>query len=283
MEQGWRNDVESLALKDHGITEIATSDEDRLINGLKWSYGYFGHDQTHNDHQQIVPEIRKEEQVLKTADLLVLVPDEHSETGDYHHDYSDSSDNLCYLRNKHEKPKRRRVQILSDEESDGFTREVPSLTQKGSKRRRRDDELSNKMSTLQELLPNCHKADTVSVLDNAIEYMKNLKLQLQVMSAMGMNPYFPPATLNVGMHNYLLTAMALAHNQIPANQKTSSPLIPASNWPLPPFTNLSFPHSSYQSLFPTTPSPASSPQCLYGLVPCFPSFFDFSSHRMGRF
>lgn len=114
MELGWRNEIGSLALKDDGTR----SGEDHLINGLKWSYGYFDHDQIHNHHLQIVPEIQKEEEVLKT-DLLVAVPDEHSETGyrHDHNDYSDSSNNLCYLRNKHEKPKRRRVtriQILTD-------------------------------------------------------------------------------------------------------------------------------------------------------------------------
>lgn len=55
------------------------------------------------------------------------------------------------------------------------------------------------------------------------------------------------------------------------NQTTSSPLIPASNSLLPPFSNLLIPHTSNQSLFPTTALPASSTQCLCGLVP-FPKF-----------
>uniref|UniRef100_A0A0D3C735 BHLH domain-containing protein n=1 Tax=Brassica oleracea var. oleracea TaxID=109376 RepID=A0A0D3C735_BRAOL len=131
--------------------------------------------------------------------------------------------------------------------------------------------LSNKMRKLQKLLPNCHKEDTVSVLDKAIVYMKDLQLQLQVMSIMGMNPYFAQATINFGMHNDLVTAMAIAQGINLVNQTTSSPLIPASNSPLPPFINLSIPHTSNQSLFPTTALPASSTQCLCGLVP-FPKF-----------
>lgn len=116
MELGWRNEVGSLAVKDQGISEKARSDEDRLINGLEWSYDYIDHDQT-GIHVQIVPELHKEEEEEKSKkDLLVVVPDEHSETGDYHlsEDYSDSSDNRWFLRNKHEKPKRRRIQISSD-------------------------------------------------------------------------------------------------------------------------------------------------------------------------
>lgn len=117
MELGWRNvDVGSLAVNDHDITGIARSDEDRLINGFKWSYDCLGdHDQTHvHNHLQIVPEIHKEEEEVSKTDLLVAVPDEHSETGDHHDDNKDYSYNLCYARNKHEKPKRRRIQILSD-------------------------------------------------------------------------------------------------------------------------------------------------------------------------
>ncbi|XP_006305278.2 transcription factor HFR1 [Capsella rubella] len=281
MELNWRNDVGSLAVKDQaGMSERARSDEDRLINGLRWSYGYFDHDQTDN-YLQLVPEIRKEEEKPK-EDLLVTVPDEHSETDDHHHskDFSYRSHSRCYLRNKHDNPKKRCFQISSDEESEDFTREVPSVTEKGFKKRRRD-EMCDKMRTLQQLVPNCHKMDKVSVLDKAIDYMKNLQLQLQVMSMMGMNPYFPTATFNFGMQNHLLTAMALAHGQNPVNQTTSTPFIPALNWPLPPFANLSFPHLSNQSPLFTTASAASSSQYLCGLVPCFPSPLDFSSRTMG--
>ncbi|CAN7138628.1 unnamed protein product [Brassica rapa subsp. narinosa] len=269
MELGWNNDVESLAVKDQGISERARSDKERLITGLKSSYGYVDHDQT--DIQfQTVPEIHREEEISE-KDLTLAVPDEHSETGDHHdHQTYDFSDNQNYLRNKHVKPKRSRIEIFSDDESEGFTREVPTVTRKGFKRRR-NDMLSNKMRKLQKLLPNCHKEDTVSVLDKAIEYMKDLQHQLQVMSIMGMNPYFAQATLNFGMHNHLVTAMAIAQGINLVNQTTSSPLIPASNSLLPPFSNLLIPHTSNQSLFPTTALPASSTQCLCGLVP-FPKF-----------
>nr|VDD41346.1 unnamed protein product [Brassica oleracea] len=278
MELGWNNDVGSLAVKDRGISERARSDKERLITGLKSSYGYVDHDQTYIQFQT-VPEIHREEENSE-KDLTLAVPDEHSETGDHHdHQIYDFSDNQYYLRNKHVKPKRSRIEIFSDDESEGFTREVPTVTSKGFKRRR-NDMLSNKMRKLQKLLPNCHKEDTVSVLDKAIVYMKDLQLQLQVMSIMGMNPYFAQmgmnpyfaqATLNFGMHNDLVTATAIAQGINLVNQTTSSPLIPASNSPLPPFINLSIPHTSNQSLFPTTALPASSTQCLCGLVP-FPKF-----------
>lgn len=48
--------------------------------------------------------------------------------------------------------------------------------------RRRRDRINEKMKALQELIPNSNKTDKASVLDEAIEYLKMLQLQLQMMS-----------------------------------------------------------------------------------------------------
>ncbi|KAK9933975.1 hypothetical protein M0R45_021143 [Rubus argutus] len=48
--------------------------------------------------------------------------------------------------------------------------------------RKRRDRIKEKMSSLQELIPNCNKSDRASMLDDAIEYVKALKLQTQMMS-----------------------------------------------------------------------------------------------------
>ncbi|KAM3370242.1 hypothetical protein ACQJBY_017878 [Aegilops geniculata] len=47
--------------------------------------------------------------------------------------------------------------------------------------RRRRDKINEKLKALQELLPNCTKVhtDKVSMLDEAIDYLKSLQLQLQ--------------------------------------------------------------------------------------------------------
>ncbi|CAN8306438.1 unnamed protein product [Cochlearia groenlandica] len=268
MELGLRNDAGSHAVGDN---------QDRLINGLKWSY--------FDQYDPIVPDIHKEEEEEEKPkqDLLVVgVPDEHSETGHHHNHVEDYSDNnRCYLSNNHYKLKRRRRRTLEDVSSQGFTREVPSiiLKRKGSKRRRDHEMISDKMRTLHQLLPHCHKTDNISViLDKAIEYMKSLQLQLQMMySIMGMNSYLPPpppaTLLGFGMHNhYLLAAMAVSHHDL--NHASSSPLSPLTNWPLlPPFNSLSSLPQHSQS---------SSHQGLYSYLPCFPSFLDFTSHMMAR-
>ncbi|KAI4325044.1 hypothetical protein MLD38_030472 [Melastoma candidum] len=67
------------------------------------------------------------------------------------------------------------------------------------KRRRR---MKEKLRTLQELLPNCNKADQVGVLDEAIEYLKTLQQQFLVLSTgspMYMSPPPPPVMLPAGI------------------------------------------------------------------------------------
>ncbi|KAF9611180.1 hypothetical protein IFM89_027478, partial [Coptis chinensis] len=57
---------------------------------------------------------------------------------------------------------------------------------------------NEKMRALQELIPNCNKVDKASMLDEAIEYLKTLQLQVQIMS-MGTGPFMPPMMLPNGI------------------------------------------------------------------------------------
>ncbi|XWS36011.1 hypothetical protein CRYUN_Cryun20dG0045300 [Craigia yunnanensis] len=91
------------------------------------------------------------------------------------------------------------------EEAEGTTKAAPARGSKGAKRktkaevhnlseRRRRDKINKKMRALQELIPNCNKVDKASMLDEAIEYLKTLQLQVQMMS-MGTGFYMPPMML----------------------------------------------------------------------------------------
>nr|AKN09598.1 basic helix-loop-helix transcription factor [Salvia miltiorrhiza] len=67
--------------------------------------------------------------------------------------------------------------------------------------RRRRDRINEKMKALQELIPHANKSDKASMLDEAIEYMKALQLQIQLMwmgRGMGMAPVMLP-----GMQHYM--------------------------------------------------------------------------------
>ncbi|XP_023545249.1 transcription factor PIF3-like isoform X1 [Cucurbita pepo subsp. pepo] len=74
--------------------------------------------------------------------------------------------------------------------------------------RRRRDRINEKMRALQELIPNCNKVDKASMLDEAIEYLKTLQLQVQVMlcflrqkniMSMGAGLFMPPMMSPGGM------------------------------------------------------------------------------------
>ncbi|KAJ6847298.1 transcription factor PIF3-like [Iris pallida] len=73
--------------------------------------------------------------------------------------------------------------------------------------RRRRDRINEKMRALQELIPNCNKVDKASMLDEAIEYLKTLQLQVQMMSMRGglcMSPVMVPP----GMQHFCAPPMA---------------------------------------------------------------------------
>lgn len=73
--------------------------------------------------------------------------------------------------------------------------------------RRRRDRINEKMRALQELIPNCNKVDKASMLDEAIEYLKTLQLQVQMM-AMGSGLCMSPMMLSPGMQHMRAPTMA---------------------------------------------------------------------------
>ncbi|TVU21355.1 hypothetical protein EJB05_30985 [Eragrostis curvula] len=82
------------------------------------------------------------------------------------------------------------------------TAEVHNLSE-----RRRRDRINEKMRALQELIPNCNKIDKASMLDEAIEYLKTLQLQVQMMS-MGSGLCVPPMLLPPTMQHLQIPQMA---------------------------------------------------------------------------
>ncbi|CAA7030563.1 unnamed protein product [Microthlaspi erraticum] len=102
-----------------------------------------------------------------------------------------------------------------DDESDDARPRVPARTRKDLAKRRRSNELSHspgtkqindiskKMRTLQDLLPNTHKEDNELLLDEAIDYMTTLQHQVQMMT-MG-NRFVTPSVM---LPHYLQMGLA---------------------------------------------------------------------------
>ncbi|XP_078173662.1 transcription factor PHYTOCHROME INTERACTING FACTOR-LIKE 15-like isoform X2 [Carex rostrata] len=72
---------------------------------------------------------------------------------------------------------------------------------------RRRDRINEKMRALQELIPNCNKVDKASMLDEAVEHLKLLQLQVQMMM-MGAGMCVPPMMLPPGLHHMPLAPYA---------------------------------------------------------------------------
>ncbi|KAJ1266303.1 hypothetical protein BS78_08G140700 [Paspalum vaginatum] len=74
--------------------------------------------------------------------------------------------------------------------------------------RRRRDRINEKMKALQELIPHCNKTDKASMLDEAIEYLKSLQLQLQMMwMGGGMAAPAPVVFQAAGVHHQYMQQM----------------------------------------------------------------------------
>ncbi|KAG2697874.1 hypothetical protein I3843_07G124800 [Carya illinoinensis] len=105
------------------------------------------------------------------------------------------------------------------EEPQGLRKQAPGRSCTGGKRsrtaevhnlseRRRRDKINKRMRVLKELIPNCNKVDKASMLDEAIEYLKTLQLQLQIMS-MGNGVCMHPMMLPTAMQH--INAAHLTH------------------------------------------------------------------------
>lgn len=109
--------------------------------------------------------------------------------------------------------------------------------------RRRRDRINEKMRALQELIPRCNKSDKASMLDEAIEYLKSLQLQVQMMSmGCGMVPMMYPAgmqqympAMGMGMGMGIGMDMGMTRPMVPYPSMIPGSAMPNTRFPLPPF------------------------------------------------
>ncbi|XP_078175970.1 uncharacterized protein LOC144569475 isoform X2 [Carex rostrata] len=109
----------------------------------------------------------------------------------------------------------------SDQRITSSRRSRPAEMHNLSERRRRD-RINERLKALQELLPHCTKTDKASMLDEAIEYLKSLQIQLQMMwIESGMVPMIFPES-----HQYIsITATDYHHvNSLPYNPRITRSL-----------------------------------------------------------
>ncbi|KAL9239113.1 hypothetical protein vseg_013463 [Gypsophila vaccaria] len=122
------------------------------------------------------------------------------------------------------------------------TAEVHNLSE-----RKRRDRINEKMRELQQLIPRCDKSDKASMLDEAIEYMKSLQTQIQMMSmGYGMMPMMYPGMQQQYMPLMPPTSMAVGTSMAPAVM----PYTPAIPGPVLPAPNFNVPAIASPSVMP---------------------------------
>ncbi|XP_052194849.1 transcription factor UNE10 [Diospyros lotus] len=75
--------------------------------------------------------------------------------------------------------------------------------------RKRRDKINQRMKTLQKLVPNSSKTDKASMLDEVIEYLKQLQAQVQMMSRMNMSSIMMPMTLQQQLQLSMMAPMGM--------------------------------------------------------------------------
>lgn len=78
--------------------------------------------------------------------------------------------------------------------------------------RKRRDKINQRMKTLQKLVPNSSKTDKASMLDEVIEYLKQLQAQVQMMSRMNMSSIMMPLAMQQQLQMSMMAPMGLGVN-----------------------------------------------------------------------
>ncbi|XP_062116622.1 transcription factor PIF7 [Humulus lupulus] len=97
-----------------------------------------------------------------------------------------------------------------DQETKGESRRSNSTRSRAAaihnqSERRRRDRINQKMKALQKLVPNASKTDKASMLDEVIDYLKQLQTQVQVMSSV--RNMSPQTVMSLGMQQQLQMSM----------------------------------------------------------------------------
>ncbi|KAI9099190.1 hypothetical protein K1719_024957 [Acacia pycnantha] len=206
------------------------------------------HHQTHSRQGKTTVQFSRASLVASSS-LCSLAASNHPTLPSRKHEDTDDS---TYSR-KHEDTDDSTYTSDNDEETEDTTpKETPA--QDGSRgkrirntqthnlsRRKQRDKINKKMRALKQLIPSCNKVDKASMLDDAIDYLKTLQLQLQVLS-MGSGVCMPPmmSMLGIGIPS------GLPHHQFLPQ------MIPAG-FPNHVLPNIQFPIMSQHSPFVSIP------------------------------
>ncbi|VAI70760.1 transcription factor PIF3-like isoform X1 [Triticum urartu] len=153
--------------------------------------------------------------------------------------------------------------------------EVHNLSEK-----RRRSRINEKMKALQSLIPNSNKTDKASMLDEAIEYLKQLQLQVQMLSMRNgvyLNPSYLSGALEPVQASQMFAALGVSGRNVAA---------PSSGAVAPPVNQSSGAHHSFDPMNSpqqNQPQPLVLPSCPKTTIPEPPFHLESSQPHLQSF
>ncbi|KAI3416832.1 BHLH domain-containing protein [Psidium guajava] len=121
---------------------------------------------------------------------------------------ADDHDSVCYTRPPREGGDDEYDKKRNRKSSASTKRSRAAAIHNQSERKRRD-KINQRMKTLQKLVPNSSKTDKASVLDEVIEYLKQLQAQVQMVNRMNMQPLMMPMAMQQQLQMSMMGPMGL--------------------------------------------------------------------------
>ncbi|XP_048141771.1 transcription factor UNE10 isoform X2 [Rhodamnia argentea] len=122
---------------------------------------------------------------------------------------AEDHDSVCYSRPPREGGDDENDQKRKGKKSSVYTKRSRAAAIHNQSERKRRDKINQRMKTLQKLVPNSSKTDKASVLDEVIEYLKQLQAQVQMVNRMNMQPMMMPMAMQQQLQMSMMGPMGL--------------------------------------------------------------------------
>lgn len=123
----------------------------------------------------------------------------------------DDHDSVCHSRRQKERGKEQEIKKKGTRKSSVSTKRSRAAAIHNQSERKRRDKINQRMKTLQKLVPNSSKTDKASMLDEVIDYLKQLQGQVQMMSRMSLPsmPMMMPMTIQQQLQMSMMSQMGI--------------------------------------------------------------------------
>lgn len=121
----------------------------------------------------------------------------------------DDHDSASHSRSQKERGEEEENQKQGTAKSTVSTKRSRAAAVHNQSERKRRDKINQKMKTLQKLVPNSNKTDKASMLDEVIEYLKQLQAHVQMLSRIGLPSMMMPLAIQHQLQMSMMTPMGM--------------------------------------------------------------------------